>query len=150
MYIYLPSQLCRKLCTGNRNKFRFCHRTVIKRSAVNPHVYTINGNAISARFLNYPLTKKPTFIIWFPPQETSNRNSYGKANCLKSFYFSQHSAKKIKAETGKSVNIWTDSILFAAERLLMRMDLTLLQIRNRFEFCYQFSSPSKYRKANQL
>ncbi|MBQ8551322.1 MAG: helix-turn-helix transcriptional regulator [Clostridia bacterium] len=67
-------------------------------------------------------------------------------------------AKKFKAEVGMTIGSYIDDvILFEAEQLLLKSDLTVLQISERFGFCDQFyfsrrfkmkygETPQKYRK----
>lgn len=66
--------------------------------------------------------------------------------------------KKFKAEVGMTVGAYIDeTVLFEAEQLLLKSDLTVLQISERFGFCDQFyfsrrfkkkygETPQKYRK----
>lgn len=67
-------------------------------------------------------------------------------------------AKKFKTEVGTTIGSYIDdSIMFEAEQLLLKSDLTVLQISERFGFCDQFyfsrrfklkygETPQKYRK----
>lgn len=67
-------------------------------------------------------------------------------------------AKKFKQEVGMTVGSYIDNmIMFEAEQLLLKTDLTVLQISERFGFCDQFyfsrkfkqkygDTPQKYRK----
>lgn len=67
-------------------------------------------------------------------------------------------AKKFKAEVGMTVGSYIDdAIMFEAEQLLLKSDLSVLQISERFGFCDQFyfsrrfkmkygETPQKYRK----
>lgn len=67
-------------------------------------------------------------------------------------------AKKFKQEVGMTVGSYIDNmIMFEAEQLLLKTDLTVLQISERFGFCDQFyfsrkfkqkygETPQKYRK----
>ncbi|MBE6611403.1 MAG: helix-turn-helix transcriptional regulator [Ruminococcaceae bacterium] len=67
-------------------------------------------------------------------------------------------AKKFKSEVGMTIGSYIDdAILFEAEQLLLKSDLTILQISERFGFCDQFyfsrrfkmkygETPQKYRK----
>ncbi len=71
-------------------------------------------------------------------------------------------AKKFKAELGMTIGSYIDdSILFEAEQLLMKSNLTVLQISERFGFCDQFyfsrrfkkkygETPQKYRKLHLI
>lgn len=67
-------------------------------------------------------------------------------------------AKKFKTEVGMTIGTYIDdAVLFEAEQLLLKSDLTVLQISERFGFCDQFyfsrrfkqkygETPQKYRK----
>ncbi len=67
-------------------------------------------------------------------------------------------AKKFKTEVGMTIGSYIDeTILFESEQLLLKSDLTVLQISERFGFCDQFyfsrrfkkkfgETPQKYRK----